>query len=136
MVSMLTVCLASVSAHSLPGGTKSRYIFQIVASPGYGENRAPSLEPRESHRGALGLPRTKSCQLARMKLSSHIVGLTSFPVGRRCCLSVTFSLLFSVRDQSPILHGNRHQLFKMLCTLTSQSLHCRHTCLICSPSNE
>ena len=59
MVSTLTVRLASVSAHSLPRGTKSRYVFQIVASPGHGGTRAPSLEPRESHRGASGSTQNK-----------------------------------------------------------------------------
>lgn len=95
MVSTLTVCLASVSAHSLPRGTKSRCVFQTVASPGHGGTRAPSLEPRESHRGASGSTQNKKLPAFRDEVIIISYGCpASFP-GRRCYFCITFSLLVS-----------------------------------------
>ena len=72
-----------------------------VASLGYGGNRAPGLEPRESPEGPLGLPRTKSCQLSAMNLSSHIAVSPPSQGGGAACMYLSPSCLL-LRDQSPI----------------------------------
>lgn len=103
MVSTLTVCLASVSAHNLPRGPEACYIFQTVASLGHGGTGAPSLEPRVPQRGLWVCQEQKRLPAFRDEVITPHGWPRPFP-GRRRCFCVTSSLQLSHESSSPILH--------------------------------
>lgn len=104
MVSTLTVCLASVLAHRQPRGIKSRYIFQTLASPGHDRTRVPSLEPRESHRGASGSAKNKKLPAFRDEVIIISHGWPHLlPREEVLLMCVAFSLLLVVKVCNPIL---------------------------------
>lgn len=99
----LTVCLASVSAHSLPRGTKSRSSFRLWPPQGMAGPRAPSLEPRESHRGGLWVYPEQKTASFRDELIIISYGCPPPSQARRCYFCITFSLLVSARRLKPQL---------------------------------